>query len=162
MNRTPFNDGWRVRPKANPFMEMFGGGRQPSEAVHLPHDAMVGGVRDPDGHWGTGFFPGGMWEYEKSFAAPEALAAKRVLLEFEGVYRSASVRVNGALVGHRPYGYTDFTVSIGEHLRFGQDNLVKVLATSHDDARWYSGAGIYRPVHLVVGDPVRLALDGVT
>ena len=37
-----------------------------------------------------------------------------------------------------------------------------MLATSHDDARWYSGAGIYRPVHLVVGGPVRLALDGVT
>ena len=114
---------------------------------------MIGGERDPDGHWGTGYFPGGVWEYEKAFAAPEELRGQRVLLEFEGVYRSASVSVNGALVGHRPYGYTDFTVSIGEHLRFGEDNVVKVLATAHDDARWYSGAGIYRPVHLLVGGP---------
>ena len=26
MNRTSFNDDWRVRPKVNPFMELLGGG----------------------------------------------------------------------------------------------------------------------------------------
>jgi beta-galactosidase len=162
VKRTSFNDDWLVRPKANLFMEMFGAGGKPWQAVQLPHDAMLGGERDPNGHWGTGYFPGGVWEYEKIFAAPEVLRGKNVLLEFEGVYRSASVWMNGALVGHRPYGYTDFAVSVGGHLRYGEDNVVKVLATSHDDARWYSGGGIYRPVHLVVGEPVHLALDGVT
>ena len=50
--------------------------------------------------------------------------------------------VNGALVGHRPYGYTDFAVSIGEHLRFGEENVDQGRwRPSHDDARWYSGAG---------------------
>ena len=88
-------------------------------------------------------------------------AGKRVLLEFEGVYRGASVWVNGTLVGHRPYGYSNFAVSIGEHLRYGEDNTITVEATAHDDARWYSGAGIYRDVHLVIGEPVHLALDGV-
>ena len=125
MIRTSFNDGWRVRPKVNLFMEMFGGGGQPWEDVQLPHDAMLGGERDPFGHWGTGYFPGGVWEYEKTFAAPADLRGQRVLLEFEGVYRSASVWVNGVLAGHRPYGYTDFTVSIGVHLRFGEDNAAK-------------------------------------
>lgn len=162
MKRTSFNAGWRVRPKANLFEEMFGGAAQPWQPVHLPHDAMIGGRRDPDGHWSTAFFPGGVWEYEKTFTATEELRGKRVLLEFEGVYRSASVWVNGTRVGHRPYGYSDFTVSIAEHLHIGGENVVRVLATSHDDARWYSGAGIYRPVHLVTGDPVHLALDGVT
>jgi len=159
--RTSFNDGWRVRPKVNHFLELLGGGGAPWEPVRLPHDAMITGARDADGHWGTGFFPGGVWEYEKTFVAGTELRGKRVLLEFEGVYRGASVWVNGALAGHRPYGYTDFTVSIGEHLRHGEENVVKVHATSHDDARWYSGAGIYRPVHLVVGEPVHLALDAV-
>ena len=161
MIRTSFNDDWRVRPKVSHFLELFGGGSAPWETVTLPHDAMLGGRRNPDGHWGTGFFPGGVWEYEKTFVAAAELRGKRVLLEFEGVYRGASVWINGALAGHRPYGYTDFTVSIGEHLRHGEENVVKVHATSHDDARWYSGAGIYRPVHLVVGDPVHLALDAV-
>ena len=162
MNRTSFNDDWRVRPKVSHFQELLGGGAQPWEAVRLPHDAMIGGRRDPDEHWGNGFFPGGVWQYEKTFVADEELRGKRVLLEFEGVYRGASVWVNGALAGHRPYGYTDFTVSIGEHLRVGEENVIEVHATSRQDSRWYSGAGIYRPVHLIVGEPVHLALDAVT
>ena len=123
VNRTSFNDDWRVRPKVSHFQELLGGGAQPWEAVRLPHDAMIGGRRDPDEHWGNGFFPGGVWQYEKTFVADEELRGKRVLLEFEGVYRGASVWVNGALAGHRPYGYTDFTVSIGEHLRVGEENV---------------------------------------
>jgi beta-galactosidase len=161
VKRTSFNADWQFRPKSSAFLELLGGGGEPWVPVTLPHDAMIGGRRDPAEHWGNGFFPGGVWEYEKRFVAGEELRGKRVLLEFEGVYRGASVWVNGALAGHRPYGYTDFTVSIGEHLRFGQENLVKVHATSHDDSRWYSGAGIYRPVHLIVGEPVHLALDAV-
>jgi beta-galactosidase len=161
VKRTSFNAGWRVRPKVSHFLELLGGGGQPWDDVSLPHDAMIGGQRDPDAHWGNGFFPGGVWEYEKTFTPEGHLRGKRVLLEFEGVYRGASVWVNGALAGHRPYGYTDFTVSIGEHLRFGEENTVSVHATSHDDSRWYSGAGIYRPVHLVVGEPVHLALGAV-
>jgi beta-galactosidase len=162
VKRTSFNADWQVRPKVSHFLELLGGGAEPWQAVTLPHDAMVHGRRDPDAHWANGFFPGGVWQYEKTFLADEGWRGRRVLLEFEGVYRGASVWVNGALAGHRPYGYTDFTVSIGEHLRFGEENHVEVHATSHDDSRWYSGAGIYRPVHLLVGDPVHLALDAVT
>ena len=119
------------------------------------------GTRDPGGHANIGFFPGGVWEYQKTFVVPEADRGKRVMVEFEGVYRSAVVRVNGTLVGHRPYGYSNFAVSIGEHLRYGEENTIGVDVTAHDDARWYSGAGIYRNVHLIVGEPVHLALDGV-
>jgi beta-galactosidase len=162
VKRTSFNADWQVRPKVSHFLELIGGESEPWKAVTLPHDAMIGGRRDPDAHWGNGFFPGGVWQYEKSFVAGEELRGQRVLLQFEGVYRGASVWVNGALAGHRPYGYTDFTVSIGEHLRFGAENVVEVHATSHQDSRWYSGAGIYRPVHLLVGGPVHLALDAVT
>jgi beta-galactosidase len=162
VKRTSFNADWQVRPKVSHFLELLGGEAEPWVAVTLPHDAMIGRRRDPDAHWGNGFFPGGVWQYQKTFVAEEALRGKRVLLEFEGVYRGASVWVNGALAGHRPYGYTDFTVSIGEHLRFGEQNLVEVHAISHADSRWYSGAGIYRPVHLIVGEPLHLALGAVT
>ena len=47
MNRTSFNDDWRVRPKVNAFLELLGGGAQPWVPVRLPHDAMIGGTRDP-------------------------------------------------------------------------------------------------------------------
>jgi beta-galactosidase len=159
--RTSFNDNWRFRPKVSAFMELIGGPSTPWVPVRLPHDAMIGGPRDPAGNAATGYFPGGVWEYAKAFAVPEEQRGKRILVEFEGVYRSAAVYVNGALVGHRPYGYSNFVVSIGEHLRYGEENTITVDATAHDDARWYSGAGIYRNVHLVVGEPVHVALDGV-
>ena len=122
MIRTPFNDDWRVRPKANAFAELMGGGGQPWVPVQLPHDAMIGATRDPAEEPANGYFPGGVWEYQKTFTAPEADRGKQVLIEFEGVYRGARVSVNGTLVGHRPYGYSNFAVSIGEHLRYGADN----------------------------------------
>jgi beta-galactosidase len=161
VNRTSFNDDWRVRPKVNAFMELVGGGAQPWVPVRLPHDAMIDGTRNPAGDPANGYFPGGVWEYEKTFVVPKTDRGKRILVEFEGIYRGAVVYVNGTLVGHRPYGYSDFAVSIGEHLRYGAENTIAVDATAHRDSRWYSGAGIYRPVHLVIGEPVHLALDAV-
>ena len=160
MNRTSFNDDWRVRPKVNAFMELMGGGAQPWVSVRLPHDAMIDGTRDPAGEPANGYFPGGVWEYQKTFVVPETDRGKRILVEFEGVYRGARVYVNSTLVGHRPYGYSNFAVSIGEHLQYGAENTISVEATAHRDSRWYSGAGIYRDVHLVVGEPVHVALDG--
>jgi beta-galactosidase len=144
--RTSFNDDWRFRPKVNAFMGLIGGPSTPWVPVRLPHDAMIGGPRDPDGHGSASYFPGGVWEYQKPFVAPEADRGKRIVVEFEGVYRSAAVYVNGTLVGHRPYGYSNFAVSIGEYLRYGEENTIGVDATAHDDSRWYSGAGIYRNV----------------
>jgi len=161
MQRTSFNDGWQVRPRANMFAELMGSGSEPPVGVTLPHDAMIDGTRSPDGNHALGYFAEGDWEYEKHFTAPEEWRGKRVMLEFEAVYRTAVVWVNGTMAGHRPFGYSNFTVSLGEHLRYGEDNVVRVECSARDDARWYSGAGIHRPVHLVIGEPVHVALDGV-
>lgn len=46
-------------------------------------------------------------------------------------------------------------------LRFGEDNEIRVEARAHQDSRWYTGAGIYRDTWMLVGDPVRIAPDGV-
>jgi beta-galactosidase len=73
VNRSSFNDDWRVRPKVSHFLELMGGRSEPWHAVRLPHDAMLSGRRDPGEHWGNGFFPGGVWEYEKTFLADEDL-----------------------------------------------------------------------------------------
>jgi beta-galactosidase len=161
MQRTPFADGWKVRPRANMFAELFMAGAEPWVEVTLPHDAMIGGTRSPGGNQALGYFAEGEWEYEKSFAAPVEWRGKSVVLEFEAVYRSAVVWVNGTMVGHRPFGYSNFAVSIGAHLHYGEANVVRVECTARDDARWYSGAGLHRPVHLLVADPVHVALDGV-
>ena len=129
--------------------------------VRLPHDAMIGSVRNPSEGPGNAYFPGGTWEYQKKFVAPEENRGKRLFLEFEGVYRDALVSVNGSVAGHHPYGYTGFAVAIDHLVRPGEENEVLVEVTAQEDARWYSGAGIYRNVKLVVGEPVHLALDSL-
>lgn len=161
MKRQDFNTGWTVGRKANEFAELGGG--QAAVEVVLPHDAQISLPRDPAVLNGapTGFFPSGTWEYTKSFFVPAEDAGRRLWLEFEGVYRSALVYVNGDLAGTWASGYTGFTVPLNDYLRFGEENQIRVEARAHQDSRWYSGIGIIRPVHLLVANPVHIVLDGV-
>ncbi|MFC5752721.1 glycoside hydrolase family 2 TIM barrel-domain containing protein [Actinomadura rugatobispora] len=166
MIRLSFNDGWRTRPKVNPFAEL-GGASVPFEEVTLPHDAMIGrrrvaqdGEATMEGGAGA-YFPGGVFDYRKTFSVPEEHRGKRVVLEFEGVYRDATVYVNGDYAGQRPYGYSLFRVGIDRFLRFGQDNEIRVEARGHRDSRWYTGAGVYRDTWLLIGEPVRVSPGGV-
>ena len=161
MRRTPFNDGWTVGTKANSFAELIAGSGSEPAQVTLPHDAMIGTERSAAGHAATAYFPRGNWEYKKSFEPAPIEEGGSLFLEFEGVYRDARVRVNDTLVGHRPGGYSGFTVQVDHLLRFGEPNEVKVEARAHDDSRWYSGAGIYRSVWLLQGGRVHLVPGGL-
>ncbi|WP_436789969.1 glycoside hydrolase family 2 TIM barrel-domain containing protein [Yinghuangia sp. YIM S10712] len=160
MFRQSFNDNWQVRPKVNPFAELSGT-VVPFEPVTLPHDAMIAQERSAGEEGAGAYFPGGTFEYRKTFAVPDEHQGRRILIEFEGVYRDATVYINGDWVGQRPYGYSLFRVDVGHLLRYGQDNEIRVEARTHRDSRWYTGAGIYRDTWLVVGGPVRIAADGV-
>ena len=85
------------------------------------------------------------------------------MLEFEGVYRKAEVALNGQKAGFRPYGYTNFYVECDDFLTAGE-NTVEVIARNADqpNSRWYSGAGIYRPVRMWTGEKDRyIELNGV-
>jgi beta-galactosidase len=166
MIRLPFNDGWEFRPRVSPFAEM-GGATTPYQPVTLPHDAMIvqrrsappgGATRDGGA---VAYFPGGAFEYRKVFAVPEEYRGKRILIEFEGVYRDAMVYVNGDYAGQRPYGYSLFRIDADRFLRFGRDNEIRVEARAHRDSRWYTGAGIYRDTWLLAGGLVRIGPDGV-
>ncbi|MGP4113696.1 DUF4982 domain-containing protein [Streptomyces sp. 4N509B] len=160
MIRRSFSDGWWFRATHTEGAPVAGDA--PAVGVTLPHDAVLASPRRPDPALaGTAYFPGGAWEYTKRFPVPEEWRDRHVLLEFEAVYRSASVFVNGALAAHAASGYTEFTVPLDPFLRFGAENEVRVQARAHRDSRWYSGGGVIRPVHLVVADPVHVALDGI-
>ena len=56
--------------------------------VTLPYDAMIREKRDKECPAGaqSGFYPGGVYTYEKSFLAPEEWKNQDVVLEFEGIY----------------------------------------------------------------------------
>ena len=141
MERIGWNDGW-----------LFGRDGGPVDTqVLIPHDAMLAEPRTPDSPGGinTGWFEGHDYRYRKTFLPPESWRGSTLLLEFEGVYRRAEVFLNGNPVGGRASGYLGFTVPL-EGVQFGQPNTVEVVARNADqpNSRWYSGAGIYRPVWL--------------
>ena len=162
MIRTSFNSGWETRSKPNPFAEM-GGHSTAYRPVTLPHDSMLEQQRsatEPEGA-ASAYFPSGVYQYRKFFPVSADDRGKRIVVEFEGVYRDAMVYLNGTYVGQRPYGYSQFAIDLGPFLRYGESNEIQVEARTGHDSRWYTGAGIYRNTWLIVGDPVHIALDGV-
>jgi hypothetical protein len=162
MIRQSFNAGWVVGSKVSAFGALAGGSVKP-QPVTLPHDAIRDLARSAGSDQGshTGYFPGGVFTYAKTFDVPEEWRHKTVVIVFEGIYRDAVVYLNGEFAAQRPNGYAGFAVKADAFLRYGQPNTMTVDARAHQDSRWYSGAGIYRDVHLLVADPVHVALDGV-
>jgi beta-galactosidase len=134
-------------------------------SVDLPHDWSIEGrpaKENPTGA-GGGFFPAGAAWYRKTFSAPAEWKGKRVSVEFDGVYRDATVYLNGHKLGNQPYGYTSFRFDLTPGLEFPGPNVlaVRVDNSAQPNSRWYSGSGIYRHVRVVVTDPVHVAHGGV-
>lgn len=163
MIRTSFNDNWTVGPKGGFFSEIATSPVAPQK-ITLPYDAMIWNKKlkpEEGGNVAIGSFPEGSYDYKKKFFVPLAYKDKRVTIEFEGVYMNAMVYINGDFAGQHPYGYSNFYIKADRFLKYGEENEIKVVAMNLKDARWYSGAGIYRNTKLIVGNLVHVALDGV-
>lgn len=122
--------------------------------VMIPHDAMISEKRIEDSAGGinTGWFEGYDYIYEKEFEIPDEYEKQEISFEFEGVYHNAEVYLNGEKAAYRPYGYTNFYIDADPYLKYGEKNQIRVIAHNADqpNSRWYSGAGIYRPVWMYV------------
>lgn len=122
--------------------------------VMIPHDAMISEKRTEDSAGGinTGWFEGYDYIYEKEFEIPDEYEKQEISFEFEGVYHNAEVYLNGEKAAYRPYGYTNFYIDADPYLKYGEKNQIRVIAHNADqpNSRWYSGAGIYRPVWMYV------------
>ncbi len=133
--------------------------------VELPHDWSIEGRADKSNPTGSGggFFPAGVGWYRKTFTAPAEWKGKRVSVEFDGVYRSSTVYLNGRKLGTRPSGYSSFAYDLTPHLAPSARNVlaVRVDNSAQPNSRWYSGSGIYRHVRVVVTEPTRVARWGV-
>lgn len=140
------------------------GDTAPGKAVTLPHDAMLAEPRTAlsAGGTNTGWYEGHDYEYQRTLTVPENELADTHILEFEGVYHNAEVWLNGQKAAFRPYGYTNFYVDCAPYLHAGENEL-RVIARNADqpNSRWYSGAGIYRPVQLWTARGAHIALNGV-
>ncbi len=147
-------------------------------SVSVPHDWAVEGPFSPDNdpqfvkvhadgimnetsHIGrTGGLPiTGLGIYRKKFMIKSS--TKRSFLEFDGIMSNSEIYVNGNKVGGRPYGYSSFSVDISEVVVSDKENTLIVFANpKHTSSRWYTGAGIYRPVRLLELQETFVAFDG--
>ena len=159
MDRIDFNTGWTYGRRQSPFLERIGMATPP-RPVALPHDAMLRRERSADLGSDSAFYPGGSYRYTKRFVRQPEWEGRRVLLEFEAVYRDARVQVNGTWAGGWANGYTEFALPV-YHLLVAGENVVEVECVNGEDSRWYSGAGLIRPVHLLVSDRCHIARHGL-
>ena len=154
-----FDGDWRFLKADAAGAEQPGFDESAWRKLDVPHDWSIEGpfaADNPTGGAGA-FLPGGVGWYRKQFSLPENLSGRRVFIEFDGVMANSDVWINGTLLGHRPFGYVSFRYELTGHLKFGTEkNLLAVRADNSQQpaSRWYSGAGIYRHVRLVITDPV--------
>ncbi|MDD4970886.1 MAG: glycoside hydrolase family 2 TIM barrel-domain containing protein [Paludibacter sp.] len=158
-----FNDNWKfslsdVKEASNPSLD-----DSKWTKLNLPHDWSIEGIYSPDKASCTGYLPGGIGWYRKTFIVPESEKGNKTFIYFEGVYNHSEVFINGTSIGKRPNGYISFMYDLTPYLKYGKENIVAVRVdhSLERDSRWYSGSGIYRDTYLVSASPVHLDLWGV-
>ena len=106
MKRFEIDENWqfRVRPSGTDDGDGLW------QDVRLPHDAMISsarGVGEPSSTGGA-FFAGQTVQYRRIIEVPDEWRGNAIILDFEGVYRNAIVRLNGIELARHAYGYTGF------------------------------------------------------
>ena len=138
------------------------------QTVSVPHDWAIGGPFDkkwdlqrvaivqngetePTEKSGrSGALPWiGEGYYKRTLTIPNGFKGHAELV-FDGAMAEPTVFVNGRMAGYWAYGYNAFRIDITPFVKTG-DNLLEVsLKNEEESSRWYPGAGIYRPVTLVL------------
>lgn len=130
--------------------------------VDVPHDWAVEAEFDSNYNVSNGFRPKEVAWYRKRFLLVEADRDRSLTLEFDGVFRNATVWLNGHLLGTEPSGYTSFRFAISDMALFDRENVLAVRVDATDfEGWWYEGAGIYRHVWLVKTEAIHVAPWGV-
>ncbi|MBP8976900.1 MAG: beta-galactosidase, partial [Bacteroidetes bacterium] len=132
--------------------------------LDLPHDWAVELPFDSTASFSHGYksvgrnFP--QWSigwYRKSFVVPKEDFGKRIVIEFDGVYRNATVWFNGFFLGEEKSGYNGFSYDITDYIDYGGKNVVAVRVDATMEEGWfYEGAGIYRHVWLKKIQPLHI------
>lgn len=157
-----FVDGWKFQLQKDDVISLSDDFSRWRE-VTLPHDWSIEGRYSHTYASATGYLPGGLGWYAKSFTIPQSIKGQKVFIYFEGVYNRSKVYLNGHLLGERPNGYISFMYDLTPYLNYGTEEnelRVEVDHTRSNDSRWYTGSGIYRDVYLVYANPVHIDLWG--
>lgn len=161
---------WQIRfePEGEPVPDGLAKTGSPGDGwrtVSVPHTWQV--EPEHSEHYGIAW-------YTREFDVPRDWNESCVRVEFEAVFHSAWVWVNGKLAGqHLRKGYTAFAFDITRLLRFGERNRIAVRVENafREDmlprgrsSDWAHDGGIYRPVSLLVSPKIfveRVAVEAV-
>jgi beta-galactosidase len=157
-----FDPGWRFFKGDPPHAEDPDFDDPYWPVVSLPHDWSILGPFDeknPTGGAGA-FLPSGVGWYRKHFVLPGTYQDQRLFIEFDGVMANSDVWLNGVHLGKRPNGYVTFRYELTPHLRKGMQEMnvlaVRMDTSAQPASRWYTGAGIYRHVRMIIVGPVHV------
>ena len=152
----------------------FSHDRQMWETVSVPHDWAIAGPFDKK--WDlqvvaieqngekeateksgrSGALPWiGEGHYKRHFTMPQGFDGHAELV-FDGAMAEPTVSINGKRAGYWAYGYNTFRVDITPFIKAGENLLEVDLKNVEESSRWYPGAGIYRPVKLVLMPKVHI------
>lgn len=149
-----FNDGWKFclteADKAKNVSELAG---ERWYDVELPHDWLINDTRN--------LYRSGDGWYKKVFAVTAEQLSGSVFLNFDGVYMDSTVYVNGKEAGNWTYGYSAFELDITPLLKAGENEVAVLVRYREPNTRWYSGAGIYRDVNLIVKPETYIPTNGI-
>ena len=134
--------------------------------LDLPHDYSIEQPFDSLNATGTGgaFAYSGEGWYRKHFTLKNLAPNQLCFIIFDGVMANSEVWLNGEKISFWPYGYSSFYIDITPFLNpKGEQNTLAVKTTTEaqPNSRWYTGAGIYRHVKLMVADKLHIPEWGV-
>lgn len=141
------------------------------DVVNLPHDFLIGqdwvapdaSERPDNSDAGSnvrsrlsprGFKEMGIGWYRYQLTPKDEWKGKRIVLDFQGIMLVGDVYLNGQRVGGTDYGYLGFDIDLSKLLKWGQVNeiIVKADTGKPNNSRWFTGAGLFRDVNLIVTD----------
>jgi len=100
--------------------------------------------------------------YRKHFTVASADSGQRFQIQFDGIFRNASIWLNGFYVGNNLSGYIGASYDITDFVRFDRDNVLVVRVDATQYEGWfYEGAGIYRHVWLNQYDNLHIPDGGL-
>jgi beta-galactosidase len=100
--------------------------------------------------------------YRKHFMVSGSDSGTRFQIRFDGIFRNASIWLNGFYLGNNLSGYIGAGYDVTDYLRFDHDNVIVVRVDATQYEGWfYEGAGIYRHVWLNKYDNIHIPDGGL-
>ncbi|HNP32953.1 MAG TPA: beta-galactosidase GalA [Flavobacterium sp.] len=100
--------------------------------------------------------------YRKHFNLDKSDSDKRFEIQFDGIFRNATIWLNGFFVGNNFSGYVGKSYDITDYLNFDKENVIVVRVDATQYEGWfYEGAGIYRHVWLNTFNNIHIPEDGL-